>query len=158
MPSTTSLVKQLRRDFPDFTFSPGDRFYWSPKERAIYYDKTGDAVLLLHEVGHAMLSHANYRYDIELIKMEREAWDFTAATLAKKYIVEIADEKIEDMLDTYRNWLHDRSLCPHCKANGIQIAPSRYSCLACSSVWRVNEARSCALRRHTVKTAANNKK
>lgn len=148
MPSTFSLLKTLKQDFSDIVFSPSDRFHWSPDERVIYYGEVTDVASLLHEVAHATLGHTGYRYDVELLKMERDAWDFTKTTLVKKYKVAIDDERIESMLDTYRDWLHDRSLCPNCEATGIQIAINRYSCLACSGAWRVNEARSCALRRY----------
>ncbi len=150
MLSTRSLLPALKRDFPDIHFSKGNTFRWSPDERTVYYANTTDIVSLLHEVAHALLNHARYERDIELIKMERAAWDYTTDQLAEKYGVEISDEYIESMLDTYRDWLHSRSLCPTCEATGIQTDTSHYTCLACEGTWRVNEARICALRRYKV--------
>lgn len=148
MPSTSLVLKALKQDLPDISFSPGDKFHWSPNEQVIYYADSTDTASLLHEVAHALLGHTKYMYDIELLKIERDAWNLTVTTLAKIYKVEIDSEKVESMLDTYRDWLHDRSLCPNCEATGIQTNTVRYSCLACGSIWRVNDARSCALRRY----------
>ena len=78
------------------------------------------------------------------------AWD-KALQLAPEYDVAITDELIEESLDTYRDWLHSRSLCPHCNATGVQTATRHYQCLACHHAWRVNEARTCALRRYETK-------
>ena len=150
MPST-SLLRRLKHDFPALSFVQSSEFRWSPKDSTIYYAATPDAAALLHEVAHAVLEHTEYAYDIELLAMERDAWDYARNTLAKKYTVAISQEQTESMLDSYRDWLHDRSICPTCDATGVQTAPRRYTCLACDSVWRVNEARSRALRRYKVK-------
>jgi ribosomal protein L37AE/L43A len=123
-------------------------FRWSPKDETVYYLKTADPALLLHEVAHAILHHTDYTRDIDLLKMERDAWELASAALSEKYGVDITSELKEDMLDTYRNWLHKRSICPECQATGVQTASSLYNCLACKTSWRVNEARSCALRRY----------
>lgn len=150
MPSTTSLISRLKSDFPTVNFAKSDIFCWSPKEQAIYYANASDSSSLLHEVAHAALGHDSYRLDIDLIKMEREAWNYVAATLAPKYEVTISQDQVNTMLDTYRDWLHDRSLCPACEATGLQTEAKRYTCLACRGSWRVNEARSCALRRYAL--------
>lgn len=148
MPSTNLLISALKQDFPTVSFVQGGAFRWLPKERTIYYGDAKDTSSLLHEVAHADLGHDEYKLDIELIKMEREAWSHASAVLAPKYKIEIDQDQIDIMLDTYRNWLHNRSLCPSCEATGIQVGERQYTCLACTSSWRVNEARTCALRRY----------
>ena len=150
MPST-SLLQKLRQDFPAISFVQGDTFRWSPKNTTVYYANTSDAPLLLHEVAHAALAHTDYAYDIELLKMERDAWEYACTILAKNYAVTISQDVSESSLDSYRDWLHDRSVCPTCQATGAQTAPRRYKCLACDSAWRVNEARARALRRYILK-------
>lgn len=157
MPLTLSLLETLKHDFPHIDFYKGDIFRWSPSDKIVYYVNTKDAASLLHEVAHAALGHTRYHYDIELLRMEREAWD-QAINLAKKYSVDISSEHIESILDTYRDWLHDRSLCPTCTATGIQIEANHYSCLACSDEWRANEARVCALRRYKQPSGRQTKK
>jgi hypothetical protein len=148
MPSTTSLLNKLRRDYPDLTFAEGADFRWSPSERTVFYAPQIDFGLLLHEVAHARLGHGEYSLDIELLHMERDAWEYAKTELSKTYSVVIEEEQVEHMLDTYRDWLHARSTCPTCQATGLQTKPNQYSCLACGESWRVNEARTCALRRY----------
>jgi hypothetical protein len=151
MPSTTSLATKLRRDFPLFAFTASDSFRWSPQDKTVFYDsRSEDTASLLHELGHAQLNHADYSKDIELIEMERDAWECAVRTLANAYAVTISDDYVQRALDTYRDWLHARSTCPHCKATGVQMKKNLYKCVACSTRWRVNDARVCALRRYTI--------
>lgn len=148
MPSITSLVKRLRADFRQFRFVQGDTFLWSHSDNTIYYEPgESDGSLLLHELAHAILGHADYKRDIELLSMERMAWD-KVKELAPAYNIAIDDDFIQDNLDTYRDWLHARSTCPNCRATGLQIKKQVFNCPACQNEWRVNEARTCALRRY----------
>ena len=151
MPSMPSLIKSLKTDFPQFVFKKASNFLWSHDENTIYYASSDDdCALLLHELSHALLNHVDYRRDIELVAMEREAWD-KAKVLAENYDVKIDEDFIQSNLDTYRDWLHSRSTCPKCNANGLQIKKNTYRCVACDFEWRVNEARTCALRRYSTK-------
>lgn len=152
MPSTPSLIKKLKTDFPQFNFCESDRYLWSHGENTIYFVPKDKYVgFLLHELSHALLNHADYARDVELLAMERQAWD-KAKALAIDYDLPLDEDFIQTNLDTYRDWLHSRSTCPTCKANGMQIARQSYKCLACNHEWRVNEARTCALRRYGLKT------
>jgi hypothetical protein len=152
MPSIASLISRLQTDYPQFLFKKASRFLWSPSDKTIYYaDKNDDyAIFLLHELSHGLLNHADYNHDIELIVMERKAWD-KVIELARDYDVAITSETIKSTLDTYRDWLHSRNACPNCKATGIQNGKKSYLCLACNHEWQVNEARICALRRYDIK-------
>ena len=152
MHSTPSLLTRLRADFPDISFIHGSDFHWSPSERTIYYKDTVDEASLIHELSHALLNHTDYKRDINLLKMEREAWEYATSHLSQNYNVTFENDAIQDALDTYRNWLHSRSICPSCEATGVQTASHLYKCIACLAEWRVNEARSCALRRYSLKT------
>lgn len=158
MEKITSIAKKLKNNasgiphLANLTLSQGEIFSWSHTARAITYDvhmSHADAYLL-HEYGHALLVHASYTHDIDLLKMERAAWD-KALEIAPMYGVSIDDDLVEDALDTYRDWLHDRSLCPTCGATGLQIESHTYRCFACFTTWSVNEARGCTLRRYTKK-------
>lgn len=151
MPSIISLVAKLQRDYPAFTFHPASEFQWSPTTQTILYNPTSsDTPSLLHELSHAVLNHTTYARDITLLQLEREAWQYAISTLAPFYTVIIPKEEAERALDTYRDWLHQRSTCPSCSANGVQTKPRQYRCVVCHTGWRVNEARSCALRRYTL--------
>lgn len=150
MQSTASVLKSLKANYPQFSFKLGDAFLWSSSDNTIYYTKSDDqAIFLLHELAHALLGHSSYNRDIELITMERQAWDYTIK-LAPQYGVAISNDVVQLTLDSYRDWIHDRSTCPKCKATGIQIDKYTYSCPACDQQWRVNEARTCALRRYDI--------
>lgn len=148
MPSISSLVKQLQQDHPTLQFIPGETFHWSPDDMAILYpEKSTDAASLLHELAHATLKHRHFARDIILLAMERDAWQYAKQFFATKYGVDISQETIDTALDSYRDWLHARSICPTCEATGIQIKQNIYKCLACTATWTVNDARNCALRR-----------
>lgn len=145
-PSTHSLLKHLSRDFSQFSFAPGDQCSWSPSEMTVYYTDTASAAQLFHELAHGVLGHTNYSKDIELVRMEREAWD-EAVKIAQTYTTPIDEEEVESHMDTYREWMHARSLCPVCEASGIQSGPRLYRCVECEATWRVNDARTCGLKR-----------
>ncbi|HEX4662131.1 MAG TPA: hypothetical protein VH144_00790 [Candidatus Saccharimonadales bacterium] len=155
MPRTNSLVDQLQRDFADITFVTGDDFVWSPRERTITYRpllEEVDTSSVLHELAHANLGHTTFTSDIELIGKEAEAWQHAIDTLAPRYSHLISIDYVDEQLDSYRDWLHNRSRCPTCRQTGIQNATqaSQYNCLNCSAEWRVNDARRCALRRYSL--------
>jgi hypothetical protein len=144
------LLKQIKSDYPEIRFLPHEEFQWSPSEATVYYMPSGDTPLLLHELAHALLGHTIYRKDIELISLERDAWHYAKNVLALRYDITILDRTIEDMLDTYRDWIHARSKCPQCKLTGMQTKKDRYKCISCLTIWKVNEAKSCALRRYVM--------
>lgn len=151
MHSTTSLISQLKVDYPQFLFKQSDKFLWSPSEQAIYYKANNDkdSDLILHELSHALLNHFDYDRDIELVTMESQAWD-KSIEIANKYNVAVNYSDIQSYLDTYRDWLHKRSTCPICTATGMQIKKDIYSCLACNHQWKVNEARIHNLKRYKI--------
>lgn len=150
MLSIHSLLPNLKIAHPAITFAPGERFAWSPSAQTVFYDESDaeNTALLLHELAHGLLDHHNYSKDVELLAMESQAWD-KALEIAPLYEIIITDDTVQDSLDTYREWLHARSTCPQCQATGYQSAKHTYRCVACSHIWKVNEARLCALRRYS---------
>ncbi|NCU38170.1 hypothetical protein EOL96_03915 [Candidatus Saccharibacteria bacterium] len=155
MEKISSLIKKLADDSHNYphlanlTFLKGSYFAWNHTNITITYDASDmqSPVLLLHEYGHAILNHQSYATDIRLLSMERDAWDI-AIKNGKLFGVNIKLTQIEDALDTYRDWMHARSLCPKCDATGLQSAPNQFTCVACQNTWKVNDARHCALRRY----------
>ncbi|MGH7237616.1 MAG: hypothetical protein ACREGF_03720, partial [Candidatus Saccharimonadales bacterium] len=130
-----------------FKFVPEDGFRWSPKQQHISYKlavlkQPRGAWALLHEVGHAILAHNNYKYDFELLLLEVAAWQ-AARSLAPTYNQKISDDHIQDGLDSYREWLHRRSTCPSCYNRSLQQNSGEYSCFNCHSVWKVSQSRFC---------------
>lgn len=154
MLSMRSLVKKLQKDFPEFIFESSTEFWWSATNNTVHYDlKTADGnAFLLHELSHAVLGHVGYQCDIDLIKLERDAWEYAKSSLGPHYDAPIDESTAEDNLDTYREWLHSRSTCPDCSATGLQMKQQHYRCLDCGAIWRVNEARLCSLRRYSLQT------
>lgn len=139
-----NLLIRLSSDFVDISFKESDIFKWSYKEKTIYFNPlekyTVFSISLLHELAHATLNHDKYHLDIELLKIEREAWQKTKE-LCEKYNITFNENFAENNLDTYRNWLHLRSLCPDCKVNGMQLSNLNYRCLACFREWSNNDSR-----------------
>ncbi len=161
------LIKSLVADYPEINFKASDKFYWSPKNKTVYFggEKTSEVASwsLLHELSHGLLNHQTYNSDFELLQLEVEAWE-EAKRLATKYQIIVSEDHIQDCLDTYRDWLHRRSACPTCKSRGLQIDSKTYECSQCDSKWRVSSARFCRPYRKIVKyqppllkTASNNK-
>lgn len=151
MPHSSSLVAKLQCDHPHITLTAHDgAAYWSSAQRTVFYNPNEPHAdwILLHEMSHALLQHSSYRKDIELLAMERDAWQYAARTLAPRYSMHIDEDFIQDSLDSYRDWLHAKSTCPRCQLTGAELAPRRYHCAACGNQWHVNEARTCHVRRY----------
>lgn len=158
MEKITSLIKQLQRNavqeshLKNLTFVQGEGFGWNHATCTISYGprQPNAAAYLLHEYGHALLEHTHYTHDIDLLKIERAAWE-KALIIAPSFDLAIDTSIVEDALDTYREWIHARALCPQCGATGIQSGHLTYRCVACGATWHVNEARTCELRRYITK-------
>lgn len=135
-------MDRIIKDFPQFTFIAGSYFKWSPNSQSITYDprrvRSNDGkIALVHEIGHATLGHRIYKYDMELIKMEMDAWD-VVRQLAPKYKLRIDEKHIAYCIDTYDYWLTKRATCPDCQNFSLQKTRDQYGCFACGSVWNVN--------------------
>jgi hypothetical protein len=149
--ASTTLISKLRRDFKEFSFKKDTVYKWSPGTKTVHFRplrQPEDAWTLLHELAHGILGHFTFKRDIELVGKEVEAWEYAAVTLSPKYGFVIPPSVIEEELETYRDWLHNRSICPDCSSNGIQTKTDTYQCLNCRCLWRVNDARTCELRRY----------
>lgn len=139
MPKIDSLIRRLRADFPGLVFEVGEIFMFRPPNKIFYnpdfeglpYDKI--ALLTLHEAAHAVLEHKDYDEDIELLKIETAAWE-RAKSLCANYVVAWDEDFVQDRLDSYRDWLHLRSLCPVCGVSGYQVGAS-YRCPMCGGLW-----------------------
>lgn len=149
----TELIATLKVKFPELSFVAGKQFYWSPETGEIFYKQSarGQEALwsLLHETGHATLDHQTYQGDFELLQMELAAWE-SAQKIGQDVGVNISEDHIQDCLDTYRDWLYKRSICPSCGTKCLQNDDfEHYNCFNCHTVWRVSMSRFCrAYRRH----------
>lgn len=139
------LVDKLQKLLPDVTFQANNSFHWSPAKQTIsFIPEDGDTNnwALLHEAAHALLEHDNYNSDYELLHLEVAAWD-EAKELGRRYKITIDENHIQDCLDTYRDWLHQRSTCPSCGSVSFQSSASEYRCHNCYTVWQVTNSRFC---------------
>lgn len=154
------LLAELRRDLPDLRFRVGRKFAFRPP-RTIFYVNTENGqgeqnwdfgeqkmwrMRILHEVGHAVLGHRDFATDVERLKMERAAWEKARELYGyyqgrfeaqKQFGVgeqdwgEWEEEVVEMELDSYRDWLHQRSKCPECGLTRYQATDGRYHCPRC---------------------------
>lgn len=155
--SMEQLVSDLCTRFPELSFKPGQQFCWSPETNEVFYAiapwNSSSNWSLLHETGHALLKHVAYQADFELIRLEVAAWD-QALLLGTELGIMIDNNHIQDCVDTYRDWLYKRSICPHCATKCLQLKDySHYRCFNCHAVWRVTPSRFCRSYRRTKKLA-----
>lgn len=150
MTKFNKLLRQLEKDFPAISFSVDQLFKWSPDNQCIYFNpKLPQAPLfLLHELAHCSLGHNTYRFDIELLKKEAEAWNYVKTKLCPRYQITFSDKLAQNTIDSYRDWLHKRSRCPYCQAVGSQIKANTYYCVDCHHNWQVNDAKFTQLKRY----------
>ena len=126
-----TLLERLERDFSGFRFKSGRKFAFRPPKTIVIGLEEPRELLILHEVGHALLSHRFFGTDVERLQMEVAAWE-KAKELASTYGVEIDEEVIQGELDTYRDWLHKKSRCPSCGLTRFQTPDGVYHCPACN--------------------------
>jgi hypothetical protein len=140
------FIALVSRDYPKLSFQKADIFCWCPQKREIQYDSSASSQdgrwAVLHELSHALLKHATYSYDFELLSLEVAAWQ-KAKEIALIYDQHIDEDHIQNCLDTYREWLHQRSTCPVCENHCLQSLPTQYNCFNCHSTWRVTASRFC---------------
>ena len=137
------LIAAIKEDYPDFTIKQGSRFCWKPPKTIIYEPETAYppahfALLTLHELGHAVSGHKDYKTTVERLKIESEAW-CAARRLFKNYQKRgilpknwtFNEEFIEQELDTYRGWLHLKTTCKTCGLTMYQTKDGTFHCPRC---------------------------
>jgi hypothetical protein len=146
-PTLAVLVERLTTDYPQLTFAASTSFFWSRANHQVMYRHNAEGIAatfsLLHEVGHALLDHKRYTLDFELLQLEVAAWE-QAMAIAPTYDITIDEEHIQDCLDSYRDWLYRRSICPACSAKALQQDDQPlYRCFNCHATWQVAPSRFC---------------
>ena len=133
-----SFLSLVKSSYPDFSFRPGKKFLFRPK-RSIFYQTSlapGEnfRLLLLHELSHALLGHFSYDTALSRLKIERDAWAKTRL-LCKEFSVPFDASFAEDNLDTYRNWVHKKTLCPTCQHTCLELDGERLFCPFCEKTF-----------------------
>lgn len=132
------FLARLKKDYPKLKFRVGTKFMFRPPRTIIYVEPGIDTFLagyflqFLHEIGHALLGHRDFRTDSERVKMECEAWQ-KARELCDIYDIAYDEEFAEAELDTYRDWLHQKSLCKDCGLTRYQTVDGAYHCPFCET-------------------------
>lgn len=130
----TEFLQRLKGDFPEFRFIEGTKFtFRPPKTIVLGPSEPFSELLALHEVSHAILKHKTFRMDVERLRMESEAWE-KARGLALKYDIEVNEDLIQGELDTYRDWLHNKSRCKKCGLTRYQTPDGIYHCPRCENL------------------------
>ena len=125
---------QLYRDYKQFRFKIGKKFaFRPPKTIVLGPPEPFSALLALHEVSHAICEHKAFKTDIERLRMEVQAWE-KARELASFYGIEVDEELVQRELDTYRDWLHQKSRCPECGLTRFETSDGVYHCPRCESL------------------------
>ncbi len=131
---STDLIEKLKVEYPELRFKEGQKFaFRPPKTIVIGPREEASDLLLLHEVGHAILGHRNFKTDVERLKMEVAAWG-KAQELATIYEVKWDEDVAQEELETYRGWLHQKSRCPVCGLTRFETPDGRYHCPRCEEL------------------------
>ena len=127
------LIERLRVDYPELRFREGAKFAFRPPRTIVLGPSQPFwGLLALHEVSHAVLKHKGFKMDVERLKMESLAWE-KAKELADRYNIEVDEDFVQGELDTYRDWLHQKSRCPVCGLTRFQTPDSQYHCPSCET-------------------------
>ena len=131
------FILKLTSDFPDFTFKTGKKFaFRPPKTIFLGPPQPNYALQTLHELAHALCGHKDYTTSVSRLKLEREAWE-RARSLFKTYRNLSPDswgeDFVEDSLDTYRDWLHQKTLCKTCGLTCFESDDGTLHCPRCEN-------------------------
>ncbi len=149
-----SMNVAIRKIIEENKCLPGDVFSFNSGTKTITYipeeleEKNGD-LALLHEIAHMQLGHFTYKYDIELMQMEEEAWD-TTRKLAKENGIEVDEDHIKECLDSYDQWISKRATCPKCGEYALQKDNKTFGCFVCDCYWEVNDRKDRAVRKKII--------
>lgn len=132
-----AFLLTLKDEYKDFSWQLGSRFkYRYPK--TIIIDEKSDtpwpyfALLTLHELGHALSRHKDYKTDIERLRIESEAWQRAKHEInSHAWDLKYDEDFAEYELDSYRDWLHQRSKCKKCGLTRYQTTDGKYHCPNC---------------------------
>ena len=135
MASFSKLLKQYK-------LVPGKHFMFSSSDQTITYipsemKSSRGKLALMHEIGHCVLKHRVYTYDMTLLQMEMDAWEYVRRE-APKYGIPVDEDHINRCISTYDHWISKRATCPDCRTFSLQRNAYTFGCFACGAEWKVN--------------------
>lgn len=129
-----TFLAKIKGDRPELRFVTGRKFAFRPPRTVVVGpEEPHDSLLLLHEVGHALCGHVSFSTGVERVRCEMEAWG-KARELAARYGVPVDEGVVEGELDTYREWLHQKSRCPRCGLTRFQTPDEVWHCPKCENL------------------------
>ena len=130
-----TFLARVKTDFPSLRFRVGRKFAFRPPKTIILPENVSECspLLLLHEIGHALSGKFDFSTEIGRLKIEVLAWE-KARELCGVYGVEIDEDLIQGELDTYRDWLHQKSRCPKCGLTRFQTPDGVFHCPKCDII------------------------
>ncbi len=131
-----AFLKELQENYPNFVFKPGHKFLFRPK-KTIYYIEANDnfRLLLLHELAHALLEHFSFDRSLERLEIERDAWEKTQK-LCVIYNIPFDEKLAESELNTYRDWVHQKTLCKTCGLTCLEVSSESLYCPFCQKTYK----------------------
>ena len=130
------LLSLLKESYKDLTFKEGPRFLFRPKKTIFYIEANENfRFLLLHELAHALLGHFSFDRSLERLEIERDAWEKTRE-LCELHEVPFDDNLAEAELNTYRDWVHQKTLCKACGLTCLEISSESLYCPFCQKTYK----------------------
>lgn len=131
-----AFLHSIESAYPDFVFKKGKKFLFRPK-KTVFYLKENDhfPLLLLHELAHALLGHFSYQTSLERLKIERDAWNKTRS-LCEEHSIPFDESFVEAELNSYRDWLHQKTLCKTCGLTCVEVSPESLFCPFCQKIYQ----------------------
>ncbi len=131
-----NFLETLKTSYPEFTFKPGRKFLFRPRKSIFYIESDENfRLLLLHELAHALLGHFSFDKSLERLQIERDAWEKTRE-LCETHSIPFSEEFANSELDTYRDWVHQKTLCPSCGLTCLEVNSESLYCPFCQKYQR----------------------
>lgn len=130
-----TFLARVKTDFPSLKFVTGRKFAFRPPKTVVLPEDVSERspLLLLHEIGHALIGMFDFSTEVDRLKIEVAAWE-KARELCSTYGVEVDEDLIQGELDTYRDWLHQKSRCPKCGLTRFQTPDGVFHCPKCDVI------------------------
>ena len=131
-----TFLAKIRGDYPEVRLVNGKRFSFRSPRTVVFVDTNKGSevdsapLLLLHELGHFLTGKWDFKTEVERVKIEVMAWE-KARELAPSYGVFADEDLIEAELDSYREFLHQKSRCPDCGLTRFQTPDKIWHCPKC---------------------------
>ena len=131
-----TFLESIKKSYPDFAFRPGHKFLFRPPKTIRYIESDENfRLLLLHELAHAILGHFSFDRSLERLQIERDAWAKTRE-LCSLYSIPFDEEFAEAELNTYRDWVHQKTLCKHCGLSCLEVSSESLYCPFCQKFYK----------------------